>query len=184
MTPPVLSLTLSPVCPPQNASQDLLGEALAQHIHQQIDTRGDHQLSHYSLAETWSHRMGTAHVSVLGEDGSAVSATSTINTPYVGPGAGGQAPLHPLDLSPPPPAWPPSTSLAVSIEWYLVFPSPVSKGSYTLTPLAEKAADGVALSRDEDGPYKQEDAVVGDKVDLWGQGQGGKSSSRMLEDSC
>ncbi|XP_029075242.1 glutathione hydrolase 5 proenzyme isoform X2 [Monodon monoceros] len=66
----------------QNASQDLLGEALAQHIHQQINTRGDHQLSHYSLAETWSHRMGTAHVSVLGEDGSAVSATSTINTPF------------------------------------------------------------------------------------------------------
>ncbi|XP_007127242.1 glutathione hydrolase 5 proenzyme [Physeter macrocephalus] len=66
----------------QNASQDLLGEALAQHIHQQIDTRGDHQLSHYSLAGTWSHRMGTAHVSVLGEDGSAVSATSTINTPF------------------------------------------------------------------------------------------------------
>uniref|UniRef100_A0A8C9CGK4 Glutathione hydrolase 5 proenzyme n=1 Tax=Phocoena sinus TaxID=42100 RepID=A0A8C9CGK4_PHOSS len=66
----------------QNASQDLLGEALAQHVHQQIDTRGDHQLSHYSLAETWSHRMGTAHVSVLGEDGSAVSATSTINTPF------------------------------------------------------------------------------------------------------
>ncbi|NIG59191.1 gamma-glutamyltransferase 5 [Pontoporia blainvillei] len=168
----------------QNASHDLLGEALAQHIHQQIDTRGDHQLSHYSLAETWSHRMGTAHVSVLGEDGSAVSATSTINTPYVGPGAGGQAPLHSLDLSPPPPAWPPSTSLAVSIEWYLVFPSPVSKGSYTLTRLAEKAADGVALSQDEDGPYNQEDAVVGDKVDLWGQGQGGKSSSRMLEGSC
>ncbi|XP_057382640.1 glutathione hydrolase 5 proenzyme isoform X6 [Balaenoptera acutorostrata] len=66
----------------QNASQDLLGEALAQHIHQQIDSRGDHQLSHYSLAGTWSHRMGTAHVSVLGEDGSAVSATSTINTPF------------------------------------------------------------------------------------------------------
>ncbi|XP_032510289.1 glutathione hydrolase 5 proenzyme isoform X5 [Phocoena sinus] len=82
VTPPGLSLTRSPVCPPQNASQDLLGEALAQHVHQQIDTRGDHQLSHYSLAETWSHRMGTAHVSVLGEDGSAVSATSTINTPF------------------------------------------------------------------------------------------------------
>ncbi|XP_015102568.1 glutathione hydrolase 5 proenzyme [Vicugna pacos] len=66
----------------QNASQDLLGEALAQHIRQQIDARGDHQLSHYSLAGSWSHRMGTAHVSVLGEDGSAVSATSTINTPF------------------------------------------------------------------------------------------------------
>ncbi|XP_064337104.1 glutathione hydrolase 5 proenzyme isoform X2 [Camelus dromedarius] len=66
----------------QSASQDLLGEALAQHIRQQIDARGDHQLSHYSLAGSWSHRMGTAHVSVLGEDGSAVSATSTINTPF------------------------------------------------------------------------------------------------------
>ncbi|KAM8818418.1 glutathione hydrolase 5 proenzyme [Rhynchonycteris naso] len=66
----------------QNATQDLLGEALAQNIRQQIDARGDHQLSHYNLAGPWGHRMGTAHVSVLGEDGSAVAATSTINTPF------------------------------------------------------------------------------------------------------
>lgn len=66
----------------QNASQDLLGEALAQHIRQQMDDRGDHPLDHYSLAGAWTHRMGTAHVSVLGEDGSAVAATSTINTPF------------------------------------------------------------------------------------------------------
>uniref|UniRef100_A0A0D9REC7 Glutathione hydrolase 5 proenzyme n=1 Tax=Chlorocebus sabaeus TaxID=60711 RepID=A0A0D9REC7_CHLSB len=65
----------------QNASQDLLGETLAQLIRQQIDGRGDHQLSHYSLAEAWGHGTGMSHV-VLGEDGSAVAATSTINTPF------------------------------------------------------------------------------------------------------
>lgn len=80
--PPGHSRTPSPVCRPQNASQDLLGEALAQHIRQQMDDRGDHPLDHYSLAGAWTHRMGTAHVSVLGEDGSAVAATSTINTPF------------------------------------------------------------------------------------------------------
>ncbi|XP_024422941.1 glutathione hydrolase 5 proenzyme [Desmodus rotundus] len=66
----------------QNDSRELLGEALAQHIRQKIDARGDHQLSHYNLDGTQSHGMGTAHVSVLGEDGSAVAATSTINTPF------------------------------------------------------------------------------------------------------
>ncbi|KAF6081251.1 gamma-glutamyltransferase 5 [Phyllostomus discolor] len=66
----------------QNSSWELLGESLAQHIRQKIDARGDHQLSHYNLDGTQSHGMGTAHVSVLGEDGSAVAATSTINTPF------------------------------------------------------------------------------------------------------
>ncbi|EDL97198.1 gamma-glutamyltransferase-like activity 1 [Rattus norvegicus] len=68
----------------QNISQDLLRETLAQHIRQQIDGRGDHQLSHYNLSGVRGNSMGTSHVSVLGEDGSAVAATSTINTPFPG----------------------------------------------------------------------------------------------------
>lgn len=66
----------------QNISQDLLQETLAQHIRQQIDDRGDHQLSHYNLFGVRGNSVGTSHVSVLGEDGSAVAATSTINTPF------------------------------------------------------------------------------------------------------
>uniref|UniRef100_UPI0030B894FF glutathione hydrolase 5 proenzyme isoform 3 precursor n=1 Tax=Mus musculus TaxID=10090 RepID=UPI0030B894FF len=67
----------------QNISRDLLREDLAQRIRQQIDGRGDHhQLSHYNLTGVRGNRMGTSHVSVLGEDGSAVAATSTINTPF------------------------------------------------------------------------------------------------------
>ncbi|MEJ1288133.1 gamma-glutamyltransferase 5 [Cricetulus griseus] len=41
----------------QNTSQDLLGEALAQHVRQQIDGRGDHQLSHYNLPGTIMNKL-------------------------------------------------------------------------------------------------------------------------------
>lgn len=66
----------------KKASENLLGEALAQHIREKIDRRGDHPRSHYSLTGSGVAHTGTAHVSVLGEDGSAVAATSTINTPF------------------------------------------------------------------------------------------------------
>ncbi|NWT28164.1 GGT5 hydrolase, partial [Cardinalis cardinalis] len=64
----------------------LLSDQFAESARQRIDARGDHQLSHYSLLEslhTEQHRsLGTSHISVLAADGSAVSATSTINYPF------------------------------------------------------------------------------------------------------
>ncbi|XP_071301727.1 glutathione hydrolase 5 proenzyme isoform X1 [Agelaius tricolor] len=66
--------------------ETLLSEQFAESARQRMDARGDHQLSHYSLLEPLpkeQHRsLGTSHISVLAADGSAVSATSTINYPF------------------------------------------------------------------------------------------------------
>ncbi|NXR43155.1 GGT5 hydrolase, partial [Zosterops hypoxanthus] len=64
----------------------LLSEQFAEFVRQRIDSRGDHPVSHYNLLESLyndKHRsVGTSHISVLAADGSAVSATSTINYPF------------------------------------------------------------------------------------------------------
>ncbi|XP_066055975.1 glutathione hydrolase 5 proenzyme [Chamaea fasciata] len=64
----------------------LLSEQFAEFVRQRIDTRGDHPVSHYNLLESLYNdkyrSMGTSHISVLAADGSAVSATSTINYPF------------------------------------------------------------------------------------------------------
>ncbi|KAM6119904.1 glutathione hydrolase 5 proenzyme [Phoenicopterus ruber ruber] len=64
----------------------MLSDELAELARSRIDDRGDHPLNHYNLLESiYNHRYkskGTSHISVLAADGSAVSATSTINYPF------------------------------------------------------------------------------------------------------
>ncbi|NWV26128.1 GGT5 hydrolase, partial [Origma solitaria] len=64
----------------------MLSDQFAEFVRQRIDVRGDHPLSHYNLLESLYNdkykSMGTSHISVLAADGSAVSATSTINYPF------------------------------------------------------------------------------------------------------
>ncbi|XP_051829341.1 glutathione hydrolase 5 proenzyme [Antechinus flavipes] len=62
--------------------KELLTEELAQEVRDRIGPRGDHAPSYYNVSARAGPEAGTSHVAVLGADGSAVSATSTINIPF------------------------------------------------------------------------------------------------------
>ncbi|OCU01823.1 glutathione hydrolase 5 proenzyme [Xenopus laevis] len=57
----------------------LLSERFAQQIRDQIDDYGNHSLNYYSVNAPRSESFGTSHISVISQDGSSVSVTSSIN---------------------------------------------------------------------------------------------------------
>ncbi|XP_077165484.1 glutathione hydrolase 5 proenzyme [Paroedura picta] len=66
----------------EDVISELISDSFANRVRAQIDERGDHAATHYNLTQAGAVGFGTSHVSVLAEDGSAVSVTSTINHPF------------------------------------------------------------------------------------------------------
>ncbi|KAJ7309813.1 hypothetical protein JRQ81_007883 [Phrynocephalus forsythii] len=66
----------------EDVLNELLSDFFAGQARQRIDGRGDHLADYYNLTQLAMAPYGTSHVAVLVEDGSAVSATSTINHPF------------------------------------------------------------------------------------------------------
>ncbi|KAJ6659082.1 hypothetical protein lerEdw1_019385 [Lerista edwardsae] len=66
----------------EGQTSELISDAFAERARRRIDGRGDHAAQHYNLTRSSLGSFGTSHVSVLAQDGSAVSVTSTINHPF------------------------------------------------------------------------------------------------------
>lgn len=61
------------------SAENLISPSFINHIRQMITSNRTHDNSYYSNINPSSDHIGTTHVSVIDEDGLAVSATSTIN---------------------------------------------------------------------------------------------------------
>ncbi|XP_019362418.1 PREDICTED: gamma-glutamyltransferase 5 [Gavialis gangeticus] len=62
--------------------QKLLSDAFAEDARRRITEKGNHVDKYYNITPLGEESHGTTHVSVIAKDGSAVSATSTINYPF------------------------------------------------------------------------------------------------------
>ncbi|XP_014373631.1 glutathione hydrolase 5 proenzyme isoform X2 [Alligator sinensis] len=62
--------------------QKLLSDDFAEEARRRITEKGNHGAEYYNIMTSGKESHGTTHVSVIAEDGSAVSATSTINYPF------------------------------------------------------------------------------------------------------
>lgn len=61
------------------SAHHLIDPSFIEHIRGMISSDRTHNYNYYSNAKPTADHFGTTHVSVLDEDGLAVSATSTIN---------------------------------------------------------------------------------------------------------
>ncbi|XP_006267764.3 glutathione hydrolase 5 proenzyme isoform X1 [Alligator mississippiensis] len=62
--------------------QKLLSDDFAEEARRRITEKGNHGAEYYNIVPSGKESHGTTHVSVIAKDGSAVSATSTINYPF------------------------------------------------------------------------------------------------------
>ncbi|XP_063791577.1 glutathione hydrolase 5 proenzyme [Pseudophryne corroboree] len=63
----------------QELTSSLLSNSFAEKVRKKIDNSGNHTLSFYNVSEIHPETFGTTHISVITQDGSSVSVTSSVN---------------------------------------------------------------------------------------------------------